>query len=113
MGSQASTPPDRPASDLPCDHCPLLVPRNGAFGRTLHHLIKVSSFSAYEISKLSGVNAGNMSKYMNGKRHNPEVETVFQLCAALARSPDIERYHLDQLLRSAGYAPVFAVNDAR
>ena len=56
------------------------------------------------------MNAGNLSKFLNGKRLNPEAETVHQLCAALYRSGNIELFELDMLLMSAGYAPVYATS---
>ncbi len=113
MGPQKGVPPDGENGDLPCGRCPLRNPRSEAFSRVLNNLIKKNGLSAYRIAAISGVDAGNLSRYRAGKRNNPTSDTVFQLCAALMKSPDIERYDLDQLLYSAGFAPVFAVHDAK
>lgn len=73
-------------------------------------LIKKSGLTPYRVSDWSDVNAGNLSKFLNGKRLNPEAETVHQLCAALSRSGNIALFELDMLLMSAGYAPVYAIS---
>lgn len=113
MALQTSSPPNRSACNPPCDRCPLQYASGESFQVVLNRLIKKSGFSAGWIAKRSHTDAGNLSKYRNGIRRNPEQDTVELLCITLFTSPEIELYELDQLLMSAGYAPRYAIRDAR
>ena len=77
---------------------------NNQFSERLSNLLETSGVSCYQISEFTGIDQAYLSRLRNGSKHNPSAEVIIRIGLALVRySKDINLYHIELLLNSAGY----------
>ncbi|MCL5960215.1 MAG: helix-turn-helix domain-containing protein [Chloroflexi bacterium] len=77
------------------------------FAELLQVLRERAKKSRYELHKVTGLDQAYLKRLEDGSKTNPSRETVLMLCFALARgNEDIHLEDIDELLLSAGYAPL-------
>lgn len=77
------------------------------FAETLQRLRKKSKKSRYRLSQLCTLDEAYLLRLESGQRRNPSREVVLMIAFALAEGNDpISIWDVDELLLSAGYAPL-------
>ncbi len=74
------------------------------FSERLTEALRAKKMTAAELSRLSGVDKGSISRYLKGERNNPTTERIDALARALFVSPawlmgyDVEMNDNDRLI---------------
>jgi transcriptional regulator with XRE-family HTH domain len=77
------------------------------FGETLKKLRTAAGKSRYRLAQYSGINESYILRLERGERSNPSRDLVLMLGLALVESSvSVGIYDIDELLLSAGYAPL-------
>ena len=77
------------------------------FASTLAALRRKSGTTCYRLSQWSGLSEPYLYRLENRERAGPSRDVVIMLGIALARTgPALEIWDIDELLLSAGYAPL-------
>jgi transcriptional regulator with XRE-family HTH domain len=77
------------------------------FGETLKQLRTAAGKSRYRLAQYSGINEAYILRLERGERDNPSRNVVLMLGYALVESSDaVGIWDIDELLLSAGYAPL-------
>ena len=77
------------------------------FSATLKQLRRKSGKSRYRLAQYSGINEAYLLRLESGERQNPSRDVVMKLGLALvANSPSVSLDDFNELLLSAGFAPL-------
>jgi transcriptional regulator with XRE-family HTH domain len=77
------------------------------FGETLKKFRTAAGKSRYRLAQYSGINEAYILRLERGERANPSRDVVLMLGFALVESSDsVGIWDIDDLLLSAGYAPL-------
>ena len=77
------------------------------FSGALARLLKRSGKTKYRVAELSGLDEGYLSRLESGKRLNSSRDTVLRIGLALVKdSTEVSLHDVQELLLSAGYAPL-------
>ena len=77
------------------------------FGETLKKLRTGAGKSRYRLAHYSGINEAYILRLENGQRSNPSRDVVMMLGLALVEKSDsVAIWDIDEMLLSAGYAPL-------
>jgi len=75
----------------------------GDFSAAFSKLLEKSEVSCYDISQLTGLDQGYLSRLRNGKKDNPSLETLMKVSlAVMHRSETIDLLDIEELLNSVG-----------
>jgi len=78
-----------------------------SFAETLKQLRKKAGKSRYKLAQWSGLSEAYLLRLETGERANPSRDVVLMLALALtANSDKLDLFDLEELLWSAGYAPL-------
>ena len=78
-----------------------------SFAETLKELRKKAGKSRYRLAQWSGLSEAYLLRLETGERANPSRDVVLMLAFALvAESAKIDLFDIEELLWSAGYAPI-------
>ncbi len=78
-----------------------------SFAETLKQLRRKAGKSRYKLAQWSGLSEAYLLRLETGERDNPSRDVVLMLALALAVACDkIDLFDLEELLWSAGYAPL-------
>ena len=81
----------------------ILLPTGSLFGATLRRFRERAGLSQNALAQRAGVNASYINRLESGDRRRP----TEQVCAAIGRTMHLTIAELDELLLSAGYAPLW------
>ena len=77
------------------------------FADTLKKLRTGAGKSRYRLAQFSGINEAYILRLENGQRVNPSRDVVMMLGLALVQNSDsVNIWDIDEMLLSAGYAPL-------
>ena len=77
------------------------------FGKTLKTLRLDADKSRYRLAQYSGIDQAYIQRLETGERNNPSRDVVLMLAFALVENSNSVTLHdVDELLLSAGYAPM-------
>ncbi len=77
------------------------------FSRTLKTFRKIADKSQYRLAKFSGIDQAYLLRLERGEQTNPSRDLVIRLGVALVSGSDVVTLeNVDELLLSAGYAPL-------
>ena len=111
----SANPPDNPppACIVQGIGCRLSInPFAATFRRKLVELVAVSEASQYRIAKDANMDRPYLNRLYRGIKSNPSVGTVLKICLGLYATGNVSHAQLDELLMSAGFAPIYTVADA-
>ena len=81
--------------------------KSSEFGVGLRRLREKAKKSRYRLAQFSGLDEAYLSRLESGERRNPSRDTVMKLGLALVEdSSEVSIYDINELLLSAGYAPL-------
>ncbi|MEE9202091.1 MAG: helix-turn-helix transcriptional regulator [Dehalococcoidia bacterium] len=77
------------------------------FGRCLQELRRKADKSRYRLAQYTGLNEAYLLRLESGERRQPSRDVALMLALALASGSDqVSLYDVEELLLSAGYAPL-------
>ena len=80
------------------------------FSSALRQIRERSGKSRYKLAQFSGLDEGYLGRLESGKRRKPSRDTVVKIGLALVEdSTQVFMHDVNQLLLSAGYAPLLSI----
>lgn len=87
-------------------------PFAAGFRRKLVALVGESGASRHKIAIDGNINGPYLHRLYHGTKSNPSIGTVLKICLGLYATGNVSHAQLDELLMSAGFTPIYAVNDS-